>query len=250
MKRIRATLAAAVTIAVAVGVAAAVASAAPSRAGADPDECTGVPRCVPVKGPWVKVATPVRGADLPTEWLLACAGKNDIVGGTDARASARTVTVTMDGITGSPIKAGITTHNEVLFTAFEGGGTRAPVSFRPAIGCIPGQQGGGAQSRVSYQVTYPPYTGIDARTEETEINVGSTTKILLSCQIGGRLLHASSAIGFHTRNPPPDAVLRSASATQSVSGDTVTVTVSATKALPFQAHATLQVRIICTRGLQ
>ena len=94
-----------------VALAALAAAAAPGRVGAA-NECAGIPRCIPVAGPWV--AVPAHGE---AEYVLQCPQGRGIVGGTDAQASSLDVRATFDGIIGSPVAFGRTTLSSVLFRA-------------------------------------------------------------------------------------------------------------------------------------
>ena len=232
---------------VATGVAGAAGTSGSARAALN-DECTGVQVCVPVKGPWVKIPAGQRGRILPTEWELKCAGRNDTIGGTDAIGSTSTVAVTFQASPGSPVRSGVSTHNAVIFSGLDGGGGTSAVTYRPAIGCIPGGGGSGTRSRVSYQATFPPFTGLDIRSGDTAIEAGQPLRVADGCQIGGRLLHASSALGFFGAKPPSAALLRSISSHEEFTRDSFTVTVTPGPTLPRDARVVLQVRIICTEG--
>ncbi len=231
----------------AAGVAGAAGASGAARAALN-DECTGVQVCVAVKGPWVKIPAGQRGRILPTEWELKCRGPNDTIGGTDAIGSTRTVAVTFQASPGSPVRSGVSTHNAVVFSGLDGGGGTSAVTYRPAIGCIPGGGGSGARSRVSYQATFPPFTGLDIRSSDTAIEAGQPLRIAEDCQIGGRLLHASSALGFLGARPPSAALLRSISSREEITSDSFIVTVTPGATLPRDARVVLQVRIICTEG--
>ena len=248
LRAIPALAAACSVIAVAApGIAGAAGTSGGARAALN-DECTGVQVCVPVKGPWVKIPAGQRGRILPTEWELKCAGRNDTIGGTDAIGSTSTVAVTFQASPGSPVRSGVSTHNAVIFSGLDGGGGTSAVTYRPAIGCIPGGGGSGTRSRVSYQATFPPFTGLDIRSGDTAIEAGQPLRVADGCQIGGRLLHASSALGFFGAKPPSAALLRSISSHEEITRDSFTVTVTPGPTLPRDARIVLQVRIICTEG--
>ena len=229
------------------GVAGAAGTSGASRAALN-DECTGVQVCVPVKGPWVKIPANRSGRILPTEWELKCPGQNDTIGGTDALGSTGTVAVTFQASPGSPVRSGVSTHNAAIFSGLDGGGGTSVVTYRPAIGCIPGGGGSGARSRVSYQATFPPFTGLDIRSSETAIQTRQPLQIAEDCQIGGRLLHASSALGFLGARPPSPALLRSINSSEETTRDSFTVSVTPGPTLPRDARIVLQVRVICTQG--
>ena len=116
--------------------AAAVAALSAGSAGAA-DECKGLRVCLPVAGPWVVV--PAGGVD----YELACPLAGYIVAGTDARVATADVDVSFRGETGSPVGPGVTTHRSVVFHAVRIRPSAGTTSFRPFIGCIPTNGGGG-----------------------------------------------------------------------------------------------------------
>ena len=93
----------AVRAALVVALAAVAVAAAPGHAGAA-NECNGIPRCIPVAGPWV--AVPAVGE---VDFVLGCPLGRGIVAGTDALGSSTDIRATFDGILGSPIAFGRTT---------------------------------------------------------------------------------------------------------------------------------------------
>lgn len=237
--------------AAAVGLAALLgAGAATAARAADPDECSGLQTCVPVKGPWVKLPAPAAGAAVPVEWELSCPNKNYTVGGTDARATVSGVDITFEGKIGSPVGAGKTTGNSAVFRAVYGGSAPVATAFRPAIGCVPTQGGGGGRSLVRYAAPVVPALPLDRHVEEHLLVRGSVVTTTVSCKPGARLLRHSAAIGFDQAAPPSAALLRAVSVTTKVQGASVTVVARTSSALPPLAKAVLQVRTVCTEGFQ
>lgn len=96
------------------------------------NECTNVPHCSGVTGPWVVI--PAGGE---ATYLLRCPERHGFaVGGTDARVSSHDVQVWFDGQLGAPI--GVPSHKTttgaaVLFHATSGDGKAA--WFQPTVGC-------------------------------------------------------------------------------------------------------------------
>ncbi len=93
-------------------------------------ECTGVPKCVSVPGPWVIV--PAQGG---ITYLLTCPQKGSFAAGVDSLATSRDVRVTFAGLMGSPVGSGKTTEGTILFQAVSVDHERG--AFKPLIGCIP-----------------------------------------------------------------------------------------------------------------
>ena len=235
--------------AVAMLVPAGAATAAGAARAADRDECSGLQRCVPIKGPWVRLAPSARGLGEQVEWELACPTDRYVVAGTDARAAARTVSVAIEGLPGSPVGPGVTTKSSVVFVATNAGSAASPTSFRPAIGCVPAA-GGGSPSQVAFIATFPPFTGLDLHREEHQITPYGASTFTVTCRPGGRLLHATHAVGFPTPGPPPARALASVSTTQRIVGNSVVVTARTTPARLPNEGATLQIRAVCTQGFQ
>ena len=106
-------------------------AAVPGNSVAAPaaNECNGIPRCIPIAGPWV--AVPAHGEAL---FSLSCPG-GGVVAGTDGLGSTLDVRGYFDGILGSPVAFGRTTHNQALFRAVSA--HHRPGYFKPFIGCIP-----------------------------------------------------------------------------------------------------------------
>jgi len=210
------------------------------------DECTGLPVCLPVAGPWVVV--PPGGVD----YELACPLAGYVVAGTDARVAAGDVDVSFRGETGSPVGPGVTTRRSAVFHAMR---TRAGVgasgvgatSFQPFIGCVPSRGSGGRS-----------LTGIAAGTagiKPTQLlrsvvvsrTVGSRTlTVRASCPAGSRLVGATHAVAFRQTLPPSTALLQTVRVRRTVVEGVVVARITAT---PIHgARAEVQVRALCTRA--
>lgn len=222
---------------------------AATSAAAPPPECEGLMVCVPVKGPWVKIPAPRAGLAQRVEWELACP-EDYVIGGTAARVSSSTVTVSVEGLTGSPVGPGVTTKTALVFVGTYTGSARVPTSFRPALGCVPAAGGGGRPSQVSYTADFAPFDGLDARRSEDRVRRGGATGVTVTCQAGGRLLRATHAVGFAGDAPPTAAVLGSVRSAQRIAESSIAGTARATAALPARQLVTLQVRALCTQGFQ
>jgi hypothetical protein len=96
------------------------------------NECTNVPHCSGVTGPWVVIP-----AHREATFLLRCPERHGFsVGGTDARVSSPVVQVWFDGELGAPIGTPsfkTSTGAAVLFHATSGNGK--PGWFQPTVGC-------------------------------------------------------------------------------------------------------------------
>lgn len=249
---------AAAAVLVAAALSPAPAAAATSVAAAEPDECTGLPVCVSVKGPWVRIPAPTKGISEPVEYRLSCPTNRYIIAGTDARTSVGTIAVSFVGATGSPVDPGLTTGSFAVFAATYGGLSPVATSFRPAIGCVPAAGGGGGRSRVSAVelpgqrtlATFTPYKELEQKVSDTPLVRGGATAASLSCAAGGKLVHAAHAVAFRTEQPPAPAMLASVSVSRRIAGSSITVTARTRGTLPFGIRAELQVQAVCTPGLQ
>ena len=223
-----------------IALAALAAAAAPAHATR---ECNGFMVCVPVAGPWVVVPT---GAAVPrphVEYRLACP-RHFVVGGLDAELSTRGIDVSFGGTLGSPVNPGITTSTAAVFDArYTLGAARAP-TFRPHIGCIPGQ-GGGTRVPTAVHV-FPPGKPTTWRVRMLRVRPGDR-RATVACAGGERLVGASHAVGFYTAAPPGAALVRSVAAVRSTSGATVSVHVRATPAAA-RVRAVVQLAAVCAGG--
>ena len=232
MKRLR-LLALVVTATAALAVAG-------SAGGAN--ECEGLMVCIPVAGPWVVVPTSGGAARPRVEYQLTCP-RGHIVGGLDARLSARGIDVSFIGTLGSPVNPGITTSRSVVFLATYAGGSASAATFKPFIGCMPAT-GGGSRIPTSASV-FPPGRPTSRRVKTVRLRPGSQT-VTQSCAARERLVGGSHAFAFETQAPPSASLVAGVTGNQSIAGGRVVVRVRADAELAG-VRAFVQVHALCGR---
>jgi hypothetical protein len=199
--------------------------------------------CVPVAGPWVVVPTSTAVSRQRVEYQLTCP-RGHIVGGLDARLSVRGIDVGFIGTLGSPVNPGITTSRSAVFLGTYVGRSDGVASFRPFIGCMPAAGGG---SRVPTSVSQlRPGQPVTRRVKTVRVRPGTTT-VTQRCVSGERLVGGSHAIAFATRTPPSASLVRSVSASQSLTAGSVVVRVRGDAELAG-VRATLQVHALFSRS--
>ncbi|HZQ16485.1 MAG TPA: hypothetical protein VFA82_06895 [Gaiellaceae bacterium] len=218
----------------AAAVAALAAVAAP--AGGATGECNGIQRCIPVAGPWVVV--PAHGS---VRYLLSCPQGRSVVGGLDALATSREVTVSFSGRIGAPVQPGVTTTRYALFHAVSTSAKRQ--AFQPRLGCIP-VAGGGGRSTVSARVTAPG-PALDLVARITVVGPGATRFGRIGCPAGEKLADTWQSLAFRTKNPPPLSEANYVRAGYVVVKGKAVVTASATDALNIDDHAVVQTGVGC-----
>lgn len=231
----------------AAAMAAVVACAVPAAALAL-DECRGLPQCVSVVGPWVVVPAQADGGLATVQWELRCPVKGYVVGGTDARATTRSLEVSIRGEKGSPVSPGVTTRSSVVFSGRRAG-AGPPAAFLPAVGCLP-SSGGGGRSQTSVgraQDVVQPGTPFVRRVVVGRLRPGSSVTVAARCPRGGRVLESSQAVGFRTKAPPSAAQMRSAS-TRAVRSPSAVLVRGTLSAAAGSARVLLQVQVLCTKG--
>ncbi len=223
--------------------AVALASLAVAAPAGGANECDGLMVCVPVAGPWVVVPSSTSVPRERVEYQLTCP-RGHIVGGLDARLSARGIDVTFLGTLGSPVNPGITTSRSVVFVGtYVGQSDRAP-TFKPLIGCMPAAGGG---SRVPTSVTaFPPGRPVTRRVKTARVRPGTAT-VVQRCLSGERLVGGSHAFAFATRTPPSASLVASVSGVQTVTVDRVSVRVDGDAELAG-VRAIVQVHALCARS--
>jgi hypothetical protein len=225
---------------VAVVAGAALAVAAPGGAA---NECDGLMVCIPVAGPWVVVPASTGVPSERVEFQLTCP-RGYIVGGTDARLSNRAIDVGFVGTTGSPVNPGITTSRSVVFVGSYVGGSADGPTFKPFVGCMPAVGGG---TRVPTSVSaFRPGSPTTRRVQTVRVRPGQAT-VAARCVAGERLVGASHAFGFYTRQPPAASLVASVSGTQSIRDRRVSVTVRGDAELGG-VRAVVQVHAVCARS--
>ncbi len=195
----------------AVALLAAVALALAPRAAHAADECSGLQVCLPVAGPWVEdpgTCTGV-GHSRRRSGSSAARCRGYIVAGVDARVSDRGVDVSFRGENGSPVSAGVTTGDRVLFVATSTGPARRAVSFRPFVGCVPVSGGGGraATSHVRVPAAFPPAQPIERRVTTARVRVGQARTLRATCRPSERLVGVTRSVAIAREAEPSAALL-------------------------------------------
>jgi hypothetical protein len=208
------------------------------------NECRGLLVCVPVAGPWVVVPAQTRRV----EYQLRCP-RGYVVGGLDAELSSRAIDITFLGFTGSPVNPGVTTSREAVFLALYTGAARRVTTFRPHIGCLPAQGGGGGAPPAlrTLAAVFPPGRPAVRRVKTIPVAPGRVGTAVHACARDEHLLSSSYAVGFYTRRPPVDALIAGVRVTRTVRAGRIRVAVSATDAV-FGARAEVQVHAVCAGG--
>lgn len=213
-------------------------SAASTAGGAD--ECRGLMVCVPVAGPWVVVPPATSAARRTGEWQLTCP-RGHVVGGLDARLSARAIDVSFFGALGSPVTPGVTTSRSVVFAGARAGDAGRAPTYRPFIGCMPATGGG---IRVPTSVTaFRPGKPAVRHVKTVRVRPGAAT-VVQACSVRERLVSASHAFAFGTRTPPSASLVATVSGAQTVQGDRVVVRVRGDAELQG-VRAFVQVHAVC-----
>jgi hypothetical protein len=219
--------------------AAALVAAAPGGAA---NECDGLQVCVSVPGPWVVVPMSTSSNRTAVEFQLTCP-RGHIVGGLDARLSARGVDVQFLGKLGSPVNPGISTTRAAVFRAtYVGQGDRA-ATFKPFIGCIPAA-GGGARVPTSVSA-FRPGQPVTRRVKTVRVHPGTTT-VVQRCLGSERLVGGTHAFAFDTRNPPNASLVSSVSGSEAIGSRGVVVGVRGDAELAG-VRALVQVQALCAR---
>jgi hypothetical protein len=193
------------------------------------NECRGLMVCVPVTGPWVVTPSTSR-----VEYDLSCP-KNYIVAGLDAEVTSRGIDVGFVGALGSPVNPGITTQRDAVFLGRVVRGSPVGATFRPHVGCVPAQGGGGRAPTVHDALA--PGKPIDRRV--IEVPALHSRAVHARCPNGERLSNATHAVAFYGPTPPSAAAARSVRVAQSVRNGTVTL------AIRSRVNAVVQLDLLC-----
>ena len=194
-------------------------------------ECSGLPTCIDVPGPWV--AVPAHGE---ASFLLECPQRRGVVGGVDSLASSRDVHVTFDGLLGGPVAPGRTTTRYAFFRAVSAHHREG--LFQPRIGCIPSSTGG--PQTTAYLIT-PAGPPLDLAAATMLIQPGTVKHSTLGCANGEKLVDSWAATAFASPVPPvfADAIHVQRTTRRGI----VSVTITANEALPRAAF--VQVGVSC-----
>jgi hypothetical protein len=221
-----------------VALACAVLAAGAARA-APTNECRGLQVCVRVVGPWVVVPA----SHARVEFQLACP-RHYLVGGLDAELSDPAVDISFLGKLGAPVAPGITTSRTAVFVARFVGSTRRTVTFRPHLGCVPSNGGGGGIPTA--RIVRPGQPAV-RRVRTLRVPVGRTRFVAAGCASAERLIAGSHAVGFYTAKPPAARLVAAVAARQSLAREHVTVGAHGGIALG-RVRAIVQVSALCAGG--
>jgi hypothetical protein len=168
------------------------------------------------------------------EYDLSCP-KNYIVAGLDAEVTSRGIDVGFVGALGSPVNPGITTQRDAVFLGRVVRGSPLGATFRPHIGCVPAQGGGGRTPTVHDALA--PGKPVDRRV--VQVAAPHNRSLRARCPKAERLSDATYAIGFYGAVPPTAAAARSVHVAQTVKNGTVTL------AIRSHANAVVQLDLLC-----
>lgn len=195
------------------------------------NECRGLMVCVPVAGPWVLAPSSARA-----EFDLACP-RRYVVAGLDAELTTRGIDIGFVGALGSPVNPGITTSRDAVFLGQLVRGPSPAASFRPHIGCVPAQ-GGGGRAPTAHDA-FAPGKPVDRRV--LELSAAHDRVVTARCPKAERLAAATHAIGFYSSAPPTPALARGIRVTQRVRNGVVRLAIASTVA------ATVQLDLLCVQ---
>lgn len=207
-------------------------------------ECQNVKDCVGVPGPWIVV--PARGE---ATYLFGCPARRAfIVGGTDARASSKSIRVWFDGKLGAPI--GVPRGSKggaiLLFHATANNGKEG--TFQPILGCVTPTQRS-KRSTVAVLPGTPPGAPLDLRTEQFGLKLNRpllkhTTTV--GCPKNERLVGSWSALAFASTGPPDLAYAKAVTVTIVAAGGKVHADIEKSRVFgPFAPRAWAQIGAMC-----
>jgi hypothetical protein len=201
-------------------------------------ECSGIPRCIPVEGPWV--AVPANGE---AKFMLQCPQGRGIIAGTDAQASSQDVRATFDAILGSPVAFGRSTNTTALFRAVSA--HHHAGLFKPFIGCIPAPTA--VRNTIATKAS-PIGAPLDLRAVTLKLTPGFQRTVTLACPNGESLVDSWSATAFGSATPPPPALASAVTVKSRIVKGQARLTIFASEALPRSAQAQLQIGVRCASG--
>ena len=221
------------------GALVAVLAAASATGGATAaGECNGIPRCIPVEGPWV--AVPANGE---AKFMLQCPQGRGIIAGTDAQASSQDVRATFDAILGAPVSFGRSTNTTVLFRAVSA--HHHAGLFKPFIGCIPAPTA--VRNTIATKAT-PLGAPLDLRAVTLRLTPGFQRTVTLACPNGESLVDSWTATAFGSATPPSPALASAVTVKSRIVKGQARLTIFASEALPRAAQAQLQIGVRCAIG--
>ena len=206
-------------------------------AGSAANECSGLPKCIAVPGPWV--AVPSAGE---VDFLIECP-KKAIAAGTSALVSTQQIHVSFDGILGSPVAYGRTTNYEVLFRAVSG--NHRPGVFKPMLGCLPTPSGTRNTTGVAALPLGPP---LDLRATTITVSAGSVNSASIGCGRGEQLVDSWTATGFASAKAPPAALGASVRVRHELGDGRASASAGSSDRLALADRALVQLGVRCTPG--
>jgi hypothetical protein len=114
-------------------------------------------------------------------------------------------------------------------------GSPLGAAFRPHIGCVPAQGGGGRAPTVHDALA--PGKPVDRRV--VEVAASHDRSVRARCPKGERLSDATYAVGFYGPTPPSAAKARSVRVARTVKNGTVTL------AIRSHVNAVVQLDLLC-----
>ena len=217
--------------------AALAAAAVPGGASAA-GECNGIPRCIPVEGPWV--AVPASGE---AKFMLQCPQGRGIIAGTDAQASSQDVRATFDAILGAPVSFGRSTNTTALFRAVSA--HHHAGLFKPFIGCIPAPSA--VRNTIATKAS-PLGAPLDLRAVTLRLTPGFQRTVTLACPNGETLVDSWTSTAFGSTVPPPPALASAVTVKSRIVKGQARMTIFASEALPRSVQAQLQIGVRCATG--
>lgn len=228
------------------------AAAAVAGTGRAADECRGLQVCIPVAGPWVVVPAATAARPFPSSsWHLTCP-PGSVVAGLDARLTDPDLDVGFAAFLGSPVNPGVSTATSAVVEGRYVGGDRRPAAFRPFIGCLPLQGGGGGRiPTVARPAAAPVPPGRPVTWRSWLLRPpagGGTVRETHACTPGERLVSASHAVAFEGGTPPSEAAMAALRATRTATARGVSVTATARR-VPGAGRPVVQLLLACARRL-
>jgi hypothetical protein len=213
-------------------------------------ECNGLPVCIPVAGPWVKIPAQSGTGRMPTYYHQSCP-PGSVIGGLDAEVTHRSIELSFGGNLGGPISPGVTTAGAAVFAGRETGRIALPTAFKPLLGCIPG--GGGSRGRTMRPPTRSLTAGfaergdpVIRRVKAVRVRAGRTTTATHRCLSDERLISYAHAVAFHMKRAPTARQLSQVESRATVTGGRIRVTAQAgpvVRGLPVR----VQIQAVCAR---
>lgn len=175
------------------------------------------------------------------------------MGGLDADLSGRSIDLSFLGTLGSPVNPGISTSRRVVFVGLYTGAAVRAASFRPLIGCIPAQGGGGRETTSSTSapaaVAQARPSGVAAtrRVRTVRLRAGRSQTVLHGCRPSERLVGSSHALGLYTLRAPTGRQIDAVRVVRRARGEAVVADTRTATALRG-VRSELQIHALCAAG--